>query len=237
MVKVSAKLVGEADLEGKILEVLDKYKKQFIIGLKIGLTASPAPALLIKACIEILNEMQSNYWGGASSTILAEDPTQFGLPEQKEKVMREILLNLDEAAASITLEGTMRFQLFSDDFYKEGGDPETAIPWMQYFVEDKGLDDGLVWISQEVRAKLLPNRGAAELGRFGVGHMWHLKEMSPAQFNGWLTEAKTGKTYDELKHPQSGKGKQDWFADVLRTSGFSESLMQYATEYARLNTK
>ena len=239
MVKVSIPIktrvsVKEQNLDKIIEDAVSKFKKELVNGIKLGLLSSSVHEALSSKAIAILNNMQAAYWGGASSMIKQEDPTQFGLPTQQSKMRAEIYKNLQIAASSILDDGTIEFTPISDEFMGIGGDAggSEGIPWMAYFLSG-ALDTDLVWISTDTFSKLMGDsgEGSGSLGRFGVGHMWHVNvTQGKKSFSNWLKSV--GLKYDQLRHPQSGKGGQDWFADLIPDSGIVDLIHQFALKYA-----
>ncbi len=215
-----------------IEEAISKFKKELVTGLRLGILSSSVHEALSSKAIEILNNMQAEYWGGASGDILKEDPTQFGLPEQHAKIRTEIYKNLQLASSSIAADGTIEFTPISDAFMGIGGDSggeAGGIPWMAYFLSG-ALDVDLVWISTDTYAKL-KGSSPGSLGRFGVGHMWHVDTAEGrGRFSNWC--ASVGLNYDQLKHPQSGKAGQDWFRELIPSSGIVDLIHQFAVDYA-----
>lgn len=237
---VTAKIVPQS--MGSIDTILESYiqklKLEYINGIKLALQNPSIGELLVVQCIDILNRMQNRYWGGASDIILSEDPTQFGLPEQHQKIRSEILKNLQIAASSVSPEGDIDLVILSNEFIGTGSSSSTeGLPWLHYFLEGS-LDTNLVWINPDIYSKLNPDSGGVNLGRFGVGHMWHISNIEG--FNSILKSSGVDTNiynYDSLKHPQSGQPGQQWFSNVVRKSTIVERVRDFALNYASNRVK
>lgn len=237
---IKAKIVPQSNtnIDNILQDYIKKFKSEYINGIRLALANPSIGELLVVQCIDILNRMQDRYWGGASS-IVEEDPTQLGLPEQHQKARIEILKNLQEASNTVTEDGEFSLTIMTDSFMGTGMDSKgtDGIPWLHYFLEG-ALDSNLVWINTEVYSKLNTDEGQVQLGRFGVGHMWHIVNIEG--FNSRLKAAGLDEStynYSSLKHPQSGQKGQPWFSDVVRQSGIVERVRDFAIDFANNRMK
>lgn len=233
VIKVPIKIEKTSDIDKEIDSVVLSIKKKFNLGIAAALLDPSTADPLVEACIDVLKQMQSYYFGGASSKEIDKDPTQFGVDEQFTKIAAEVRKNMVESASTVGSNGEFELKVLSEEFMGIGGsgDNSQGIPWLSFFLSG-ALDENLLWISSEVYAKLMEvNSGASSyssLGRFGKGHMWHVKETSYPGINAWLEEAGLRYRCSDLLHPQSGKAGEPWFDGVVSKSGVAKIIMQKA---------
>jgi hypothetical protein len=229
--------------EEEFFKVLDEEIKARLISGEVALP-------VIEETKKILEEMQADYWSSNNSDVIVEDPTALARSEHLTAVTNEILKNFREAASQFSSRGgSLRLIHLSDEFVGTGNEDKKSdqpIIWLHYFLNGNQLEDNLVWINQETYDKLqrvssgsytAGHESSAEgLGRFGVGYMACIRNIDG--FNKLLKTAKISKTFEELKHPQSGKAGRAWFEGILsRTLNIQETIIQPALDQTKLRVK
>jgi hypothetical protein len=214
-------------IEKFIARIEKEAKKIFQIELTKKLLDGGVHSQYASEVMSILLEMQSDYFSGA---VGQEDPTRPFTSENAAAVIAEVSNNFRKAAASISENiDNLSIVLLSDDFLgigKEGDKKGTApIQWLAYFISGS-LDTDIYWINQETYGLITGE--TKSLGRFGVGHLWHIVGDNKESLSKRL--GKLGISLDSLKHPQSGKAGKDWFSKVWETLDFYEIVYAPALE-------
>ena len=237
-IKVSASSQNLDDaVDKQVSDLLKNLEKRFYNGISLALIDHEVGTVLSEACKGVLLDMQAEYFDNATKEEIKKDPTQFGLQSQLSKIDQEVRKNLQEASSRVR-DGEFELTLLSDEFIGKGGggNSESGIPWLYFFLEGGILDSDLLWISVDVYNSLMQASGkstASNLGRFGMGHMWHVPKESAPSINAWLIKAGISLTYNDLIHPQSGKAGSDWFGDVIANSGIVEVITNKALKYIK----
>ena len=245
--KVSINISNINDLQ-TLDAILKKYEQEFFNVLEKEIRAGFISQIdkIIQPVVEetnrILEEIQANYWG--SGEILQEDPTAVARGEHLAAVSAEIKANFLQSIESFNIHGgPLKLTHLSNEFVGTGSSDtksNKSIVWLHYFLEGNQLEDNLVWINidtydklQEIGSAYTEGHGSFDrLGRFGVGYMACIRNIEG--FNALLKRAKVGKTFEELKHPQSGKEGRDWFNGILgRTVYLKELVILPAIERTR----
>lgn len=236
MVKVKISAKNNIDLKSirkKFKSFKTEFQKEVVIEIKKRLLNPSTAEPYIAEAISILSEMQGEYWGGGSAA--EEDPTMLTASRYSEAIRTEVLKNFAKAAKTVDgASGTVNLVLLSNDFLGIGSEGDKKgnrpIQWLSYFLSGN-LDNDLYWIDQE-HFEIFKGYTAGDLGRFGVGYMWHITSQEVPSLNAKLKAAGKSYTVDKLRHPQSGKAGKDWFARVWSVVDFYQHIQLPAVNAA-----
>lgn len=168
------------------------------------------PVVFIAPVLEILREMQGEYYAGSS--VGAKDPADF---EEGAAVTLEVVRNLNKTLVVIpTKEGlTWQATVVSEEFVGFGdnsivgkptdrGKPGT-LPWIAFFLAGS-IEENLLWMSDDILEKIGWTH-VNHMGRFGKGFLMRGTKKRIAMLKA------RGVSKEEVLHPISGKAGRDWF--------------------------
>ncbi len=243
-IKLNTRTAGKGDVAPNTQNLIKRYEMEFkrLFAqevkniLKSGVIAEP----IINKTINILEQMQAQYWGG-SSNIADEDPTALAREEQIQAVSAEILKNVALAAKSFNPESmSINIVHLSDEFLGVKGyskKSQKRIVWLHFFLFGS-LDDNLMWVNNETYEALFKKgKSSGGLGRFGAGFLLHITNNNKPVFINKLIGAgllKEGESLDKFIHPQSGKKGHNYFKGILKTIDFNSIVIRPALEAARI---
>jgi len=211
---------GLQSTEKKIAKELEKSLKPRILKAASRVMRNNIlqdPQVFVDKAIEILNTMQSIYYGGGG--IGDEDPADFdniGLMEV------EVLNNLNKTLKVEVVGDVLRWEavVVSEEFVGFGGnsivgrpadrgDPNT-LPWIAFFLAGS-IEEELLWISDDTAIKIEVATGKAfsHLGRFRKGFLIRRTK----GIDGMLKAAGI-RNPASLIHPISGKPGRSYFANL-----------------------
>lgn len=237
MVKMKITSKNKIDLKSirdKLKSVKDSFNKEVATEIRKRLLNPGTAEPYIGGVLTVLTEMQAEYWGGGGLAA-EEDPTNLTATRYAEVVRSEVLKNFSGAAKTMDVEtGTINLVLLSNEFLGVGTEGDTKgnrpIQWLSYFLSGN-LDNNLYWINQE-HYEIFKGKASGDLGRFGIGYMWHVGQDEAVVLNAKLRSAGKSYTVEALKHPQSGKSGKDWFANVWELVDFNTHIQMPAVNMA-----
>jgi hypothetical protein len=237
MVKMKISSTDNVNLktvQKRIKSFKQEFKKEVVVEIKKRLLNPATAEPYITQIISVLSEMQGEYWGGGGLAS-QEDPTQITAARYAEAVRGEVLKNFASAAKSVDGQaGTVSLVLLSNDFLGIGSEGDRKgnrpIQWLSYFLSGN-LDNDLYWVNQE-HYEIFKGRSSGDLGRFGVGHMWHVGPEEARKLNAQLKAAGKSYSLEALRHPQSGKAGKDWFGNVWSAVDFYQQVQTPAVNAA-----
>lgn len=212
---VGAKKALESGINALLKEVQKDFLTKYYSSVKMRLLDKSIQGYFFSKTVQVLAEMQSEYFG--DGLVAQQDPTAFLQPHYIKAVEKEIAENFAMAASQVSSKSDLEIVLLTDDFLGFGKEGDikgtTPIQWLVYFLIG-ALDTDLYWVDAETYFLFTGESPQGQLGRFGVGHLWHINsEESKKRLDALLRGS--GKSLEQIKHPQSGKAGKNWFADVI----------------------
>jgi hypothetical protein len=221
-----------------------RLEENYYTELRSKMTSDPnVHAVFYAPILQVYLEMQQAYFGKGAAA--SEDPTKFLEGTQVEAIKAEVTNNLKHAASKLNKDtaSNLTIELLRGEFTGEISPPSkdekelSPVRWTVFFLHGAFYSD-LLWINSS-NYKLLKGYTPGHLGRFGVGHLWHVPNErygdTVASFKKRLKDADVPESYDQLKHPQSGqKGNPAWFEGVwpIINRNLDHSLLQPALKTA-----
>jgi len=239
-IKIDLNKLGNID-SGKLEKAISKYIEELTLAyyeyVKIYLVSNSTATAIRRQIMIALDQIQA-ICGGAQ---VSDDPT-LKFSEHEGAVDQEIRSNLARIAVNIgPKSSSVYFEFLGPDFLgigKEGDKTGSApIQWLTYFL-DGTLDDDLYWINTSTYKDLKGDSAVKPLGRFGAGHVWHIRSKDLPAFNRRVKK-RLGRTASDLRHPQSGKAVNGRaiLESAIKMINFEELVGKPAREAALASVK
>lgn len=206
-------------LRDSIIELKREFSKVYYQQVAERLRSAEVQNFYVNRVLFVLNELQSEFWGGASSIILEQDKTQLTAELWETHVRAEVSKNFNQIASSIAGGETTElfFFVLSDEFIGLDKDDNSSEPiaWLKHFFIGH-LEGNLIWVNPKIY-EAIKHKPAGKLGRFGIGHLWHLAEGEEEKIDSALEAAGISERVSDLRHPQSNKPARSDLIEHLRS--------------------